>query len=200
MPRLEPHDAHFFGSVEELRAWLETNGEQAQELWVGLPKTTKGARPPCGWPELEDELLCVGWNDGVPMPLPPDAHAIRVTPRKPGSIWSARNVARVEALRAEGRIRPAGEEAFAKRREDRTAVYSFENATELDGAAIAAIQARDDAWAWFEAQPAGYRRSATHWVMSAKRAETRSARLAKMVEGCAGGYRLPEITGRARTG
>jgi hypothetical protein len=36
--------------------------------------------------------------------------------------------------------------------------------------------------------------------MSAKRAETRGGRLAKLVDGCAGGYRLPEITGKAREG
>ncbi len=167
---------------------------------MGLPRASKGARPPFGWAELVDELLCVGWIDSLRMPLPPDAHAQRVTPRRPGSVWSARNVARVEAMRAEGRMRPPGEAAFAKRREDRTAIYSFENAPELDEAAVAAIGARDGAWAWFEAQPAGYRRSAAHWVMSAKRAETRGARLAKLVEGCAGRYRLPVITGKPRAG
>ncbi|HEY5629404.1 MAG TPA: YdeI/OmpD-associated family protein, partial [Candidatus Limnocylindrales bacterium] len=179
--------------------WLEANGEQAQELWVGLPKTTRDRKPPFGWPELVDELLAVGWIDGVRMPLPPDAHALRVTPRRPGSNWSARNVARVEALRAEARMRAAGEAAFARRREDRTGVYSFENATELDAAAIGAIQARVGAWEWFEAQPAGYRRMATHWVMSAKRPETRAARLARLVQGCAEGFRLPEFIGRAAT-
>jgi uncharacterized protein YdeI (YjbR/CyaY-like superfamily) len=159
MARLEPHDVQFFGSVEELRAWLEANGEQADELWVGLPRASKGAHPPFGWPELVDELLAVGWIDGVRMGLPPDAHAQRVTPRRQGSNWSARNVARVEALRAEGRMRAAGEAAFAKRRDDRTAIYSFESTTELDEAAAAAIKAHDGAWGWFEAQPPGYRRS-----------------------------------------
>jgi uncharacterized protein YdeI (YjbR/CyaY-like superfamily) len=167
---------------------------------VGLPRASKGAKPPFGWPELVDELLAVGWIDSVRMGLPPDAHAQRVTPRRPGSIWSARNVARVEALRGEGRMRAAGEAAFARRRDDRTAIYSFESATELDEAALAAIKARDGAWAWFEAQPPGYRRGATHWVMSPKRAETREGRLSKLVDGCAGGYRLPEITGKPRTG
>ncbi len=64
-------------------------------------------------------------------------------------------MARVEALRAEGRMRAAGEAAFAKRRDDRAGIYAFENATELDAAAVAAIRARTGAWARFEAQPAG---------------------------------------------
>lgn len=198
MVRLEPHDVRFFASVEELRAWLEANGETAEELWVGLPRRTKDRRPPFGWAELVDELLAVGWIDSVRMPLPPDAHDQRTTPRRPGSVWSARNVARVEALRAEGRMRPPGEAAFARRREDRTAMYSFERPADLDDAAKAAIASRPGAWPWFEAQPAGYRRMAVHWVTSAKRPETRASRLARLVDGCADGYRLPELTGRAR--
>jgi uncharacterized protein YdeI (YjbR/CyaY-like superfamily) len=200
MPRLEPTDVHFFGSIGELRAWLEANGERAQELWVGLHKTTKERRPAFTWAEMVDELLAVGWIDGVRMPLSAEAHAQRVTPRRPGSIWSARNVDRVEALRAEGRMQPAGEAAYAKRREDRTAVYSFDGDWAFDDAADAALRANPSAWAWFEAQPAGYRRQAAHWVMSAKRTETREARLAKLLDGCVGAYRLPEITGKARSG
>jgi uncharacterized protein YdeI (YjbR/CyaY-like superfamily) len=200
MPRLEPTDVQFFDSIGEIRAWLEANGERAQELWVGLHKTTKERRPAFTWAEMVDELLAVGWIDGVRMPLSAEAHAQRVTPRRPGSIWSARNVDRVEALRAEGRMQPAGEAAYAKRREDRTAVYSFDGDWAFDDAADAALRANPSAWAWFEAQPAGYRRQAAHWVMSAKRTETREARLAKLLDGCVGAYRLPEITGKARSG
>jgi uncharacterized protein YdeI (YjbR/CyaY-like superfamily) len=200
MPRLEPRDVAFFASLEEFRAWLDANAEIAPELWIGQPRATKDTRPSFSWAEMVDELLAYGWIDSVRMPLPPDAHAQRVTPRRPGSIWSARNVARVEALRAEGRMQLAGEAAFAKRRDDRTAVYSFDGNWAFDEAAEAALRADPAAWAWFERQPAGYRRQAAHWVMSAKRAETRDGRLAKLVDGCTGGYRLPEITGRARAG
>ena len=199
MARLEPRDVHFFGSVEELRDWLDANGEHAQELWVGQHKTTKDTRPTFTWAEMVDEILAYGWIDTVRMPLTAEAHAQRITPRRPGSIWSARNVARVEALRAEGRMRPAGEAAFERRREDRTAVYSFDGGWAFDEATEAALRAMPDAWAWFEAQPPGYRRQAAHWVMSPKRAETREARLAKLVDGCVGAYRLPEITGKPRS-
>jgi len=199
MVRLVPHDVSFFASVEELRAWLAANGEAAQELWVGLPKAGSGRPVPFTWADLVDEILCVGWIDSVRMPLPElQAHALRITPRRPGSIWSARNVGRVEALRAEGRLRPAGEAAFERRREDRTAVYSFDGGFAFDEAAEAAIRSLPGAWAWFEAQPAGYRRQAAHWVMSAKRNETRERRQAALIAGCEACERLPEITGEAR--
>jgi uncharacterized protein YdeI (YjbR/CyaY-like superfamily) len=200
MVRLVPHDVAFFASVAELRAWLEANGEAAGELWVGLARASKGRTAPITWAGLVDEILCAGWIDSVRMPFDAEWHAIRITPRRAGSVWSARNVGRVEALRAEGRMRPAGEAAFARRREDRTAIYSFDGTWAFDEPAEAAIRERPGAWAWFEAQPPGYRRQAAHWVMSAKRNDTRAGRLAKLVEGCAAGARLPEITGAARSG
>ena len=190
---LTPYDIGWFASPEELRDWLAANHATAPEKWVGMRPTSDGA-PTVRWEEVVDEVLCVGWIDGIRKKAD-GGWVIRITPRRPGSIWSARNVARVEALRAEGRMREAGEAAFAARREDRTAVYSFERTLALDDATEAALRADAGGWTFWEAQPAGYRRIATHWVMSAKRPETRERRLAKLVDGCRRGERLPELTG-----
>ncbi len=65
MPRHAPRDVAFFASAEELRAWLEANGEGAQELWVGSHKAGEGRRPAFSWAEMVDEPLAVGWIDGV---------------------------------------------------------------------------------------------------------------------------------------
>ena len=188
MVRLQPVDVAFFESPEELRAWLEANHATAAERWVGFRGKSSGL-PTITWPELVDEVLCVGWIDSVRMPVE-GGSAIRITPRRTGSVWSARNVGRVEALRAEGRMRPAGEAAFAARREDRTAIYAFENDAELDEASLAALRARPGALEFWEAQPRGYRRSTAHWIGTAKRDETRSKRLSALVESCARGERI----------
>jgi uncharacterized protein YdeI (YjbR/CyaY-like superfamily) len=196
VPRLEPHDVAFFTSPEELRAWLLANHETAAERWVGFRPKASGL-PTITWHELVDEVLCVGWIDSVHMPVD-GGSAIRITPRRNGSIWSARNVGRVEALRAEGRMQPAGEAAFARRREDRTAVYSFEREpAAFSPEAEAAFRADSAAWAFWEAQPPGYRRTATDWVTSAKRPETQARRLARLLHHCAVGARVPELGGRA---
>ena len=196
MPTPMPHDVVFFESTAALRAWLEAHHATATELWVGLRHRASGL-PTLTWAELVDEVLCVGWIDGIRGPAA-GGHAIRVTPRRPGSIWSARNVARVEVLRAQGRMTPAGEAAFGRRREDRTGVYSFEAEPTLDDGATTALRTDPDGWAFWEAQPRGYRRSATHWVVGAKRPETRARRLAALVAACASGERLPQVTGAAR--
>ncbi len=45
-----------------------------------------------------------------------------------------------------------------------------------------AFRANDRARAFWQGQPAGYRRTATFWVTSARREETRARRLATLIE------------------
>jgi uncharacterized protein YdeI (YjbR/CyaY-like superfamily) len=195
MARLAPHDIVWFESPVELHDWLVQHHETEPELWVGMRPKASGM-PTVSWPEIVDEVLCVGWIDSVRMPAG-GGSCIRITPRRPGSVWSARNVGRVAVLRVEGRMLPAGEAAFALRRDDRTAIYSFEREPELDGEAEAAI--RDaGGWAFWEAQPRTYRRAAAHWVISAKRPTTRARRVGALVAACAARARLAELSPRSR--
>ena len=196
MVRLEPHDVTYFATPADLRVWLETNHATAADLWVGFPPKDS-ARHSITWVQLVDEVLAFGWVDSVRMPLT-EGSSIRLTPRRPRSIWSARNVGIVERLRAEGRMHPAGEAAFERRTAELTAVYSFEGDWRLDEASLEVLAADPAALAFWEVQPPGYRRQTAHLVMSAKRNETRAKRLAALVAGCAAGERLAEITGRPR--
>ena len=196
MADLTPHDIGWFASPEELREWLHRHHATAPEKWVGMRPKASGL-PTVTWADIVDEVLCVGWIDGIRKKAD-GGSVIRITPRRRGSHWSGRNVARIEALRAEGRMQPAGEAAFAERREDRTAIYASDRALALDEAAETAMRADRGGWAYWEALPRGYRRLATNWLMSAKRPETRERRLAELVAACRAGERLPRLTGTAR--
>ena len=184
-------DPQFFETPAKFRAWLRRNHAKSAELWVGYWKKESG-RPSITWPESVDEALCFGWIDGIRKSIDGDSYAIRFTPRKRSSIWSAVNVRRVEALIAEGRMQPAGLEAFEARRDDRTGIYSFDrkDTPELTAEETAQFRANRKAWAFFEAQPPGYRRTAVHWVVSAKRPETRAKRLATLIVDSANGVRI----------
>ena len=76
-------------------------------------------------------------------------------------------------------MHPAGIAAFERRSDDKTAIYSYEQrkAAELEPEQERRFKANARAWAWFQAQPPSYRRTATYWVISAKRPETRERRL-----------------------
>ena len=129
------------------------------------------------WPESVDAALCFGWIDGVRRRRDDESYTIRFTPRRPGSIWSAVNVAKAQSLAAVGLMEPAGLAAFAARRADRTGVYSHEQGGDavltLTADEQARLRATPDAWEHFTAQPAWYRRAVVHWLHSPKRDETR---------------------------
>lgn len=181
----------FFASPAEFRDWLERNHASEQELLVGYHKKGTG-RPSLTWSESVDEALCFGWIDGIRRTIDAERYTIRFTPRRKGSVWSKVNIRKVEELVRTGRMRPAGERAFEKRTEERSRIYSFEQRSEavLSEEALARIRADPDAWAFWESQPAGYRRQATWWIVSAKREDTRSRRLEQLIADSAAGQRI----------
>jgi uncharacterized protein YdeI (YjbR/CyaY-like superfamily) len=153
------------------------------------------------YPQALDEALCFGWIDGVRRSLDADSFSQRFTPRTPRSIWSRVNIAHVERLKKSGRMAPAGLTAFNARDERRTAMYSFEQRRpELAPASVKTFRANAAAWAFYAAQPPGYRRITAHWVMSAKREETRAKRLGILMDCAAKGARIPQLTAGPKKG
>jgi len=181
----------FFANAAAFRAWLETNAATATELLVGFHKVGSG-RPSMTWSESVDEALCFGWIDAVRKRVDDQAYTIRFTHRKTTSIWSAINIAKVEKLRAEGRMTPAGEQAYAHRKAHKSVIYSYEQdgVPELSAEELRLFKRNKAAWAYFEAAPPGYRKQMLHRICAAKKAETRAARFGKLLAACAAGERL----------
>ncbi|HEY7197837.1 MAG TPA: YdeI/OmpD-associated family protein [Gaiellaceae bacterium] len=188
-------DPTFFETPADLRTWLERHHADADELLVGFHKKGSG-RASVTWPESVDEALCFGWIDGIRRSLDGERYTIRFTPRRPRSIWSAANIKRAKELTEEGRMQAAGLAAFERRRDDRSAIYSYEQrrTATLGAAAEERFRADAQAWDFFQAQPPGYRRTAIHWVTSAKREETRQRRLETLIDDSAHGRRLKVLT------
>ena len=185
----------FFATPADFRAWLQAHHETETELLVGFHKKGSG-RPSITWPESVDQALCFGWIDGVRRRIDDHSYSIRFTPRKQRSNWSAINVRRVGELIELGHMRPAGLAAFERRSDDRTAIYSYEQrkGAKLDAAQERRFKANPSAWMWFQAQPAGYRRTASYWVISAKRPQTRERRLEQLIQDSAAGRTIRSLT------
>src|SRR4051794_18731857 len=92
--------------------------------------------------------------------------------------------------------------AFERRSDDRTAIYSYEQrkTARLDAERERRFRANPAAWNWFRAQPAGYRRTASYWVISAKRSESRERRLEQLIADSAAGRTIPSLTPPSRPG
>ncbi len=186
----------FFPTPAAFRAWLESHHASTGELLVGFYKKGSG-KPSITWPESVDEALCFGWIDGIRRSIDEVSYSIRFTPRRTGSIWSSVNIARAEALIAQGRMRATGLAAYAVRKENRSGVYSYDQrGVELPPPYDRLLKRDRAAWEFFRAQPASYRKAVCWWVVSAKREETRLKRLEKLAEHAARGERLPAMAPR----
>ena len=143
----------FFPTPADFRKWLWLHHTTAKELWVGYFRKDSGKRS-ITWPESVDEALCVGWIDGIRKRVDEERYAIRFTPRRRGSIWSAVNIKRAAALTNEKRMQPAGLAAFAARRENRSGIYSYEQRSErLPEPYRGLLRKNKAAWKFFQAQP-----------------------------------------------
>jgi uncharacterized protein YdeI (YjbR/CyaY-like superfamily) len=174
----------FFLTASDFRRWLEAHGRVKVELCVGFYKKSS-SKPSITYAEALDEALCRGWIDGVRNSLGVDAYTIRFTPRKPKSQWSAINIRHVERLKKAGRMCEEGLKAFAGAT-DQPRKYSYEQREQarFDTGSERRFRANRTAWDFFQAQPPWYRRTATFWVVSAKKEETRQKRFAELMSDC----------------
>ena len=182
--------ARFFKTGSEFRAWLEKNHAKASELLLGF-YTTKSGKGGITHKHALDEALCFGWIDGRGTNIDPVSYSVRFSPRSTRSHWSRINIKRMGELTALGLVAPAGKAAFDRRDEKQTINYSYElNTATLEPALEAKFKANKKAWEFFNAQPPSYQRVAKFYVTSAKKPETRAARLEVLLSDSAHGLRL----------
>lgn len=140
------------------------------------------------WPEVVQEALCFGWIDSRTLRVDEDRMKVFVSPRKPGSVWSALNKRHIAELEARGLMTPAGQRLVDQARADGS--WSF-----LDD--VEALIEPDDLTARLDAEPAArakwdettasMRKRALYHIKLAKRAETRARRIKSIVDRAARG-------------
>ncbi|MEB4615281.1 YdeI/OmpD-associated family protein [Leucobacter sp. M11] len=184
----------FFATADAFSDWLETHHARTTHVWVLFAKQGSG-RVSQTWSEAVDVALCFGWIDGLRKRADGDRYLVRFTPRRAGSVWSAVNVKKAEALIAAGRMRAEGLTLFTER-QDRSGYSAETRNVALSAEDERAFQADPVAWATFSTSPPSYRRDAVWWVMSAKREATRAKRLAILIASSAAGQRIPALSPR----
>ena len=172
----------FFRTATDFHEWLEKHHGTSTELWVGFYRKDSG-KLSITWPESVDEALCFGWIDGIRKRLDEISYKIRFTPRRRASIWSAINIKRAQELTKEKRMRPAGLKAFAARIENKSGIYAYEQrSAELEEPYRTRLKKNKAAWDFFQAQSPSYRKMISWWIVSAKKEETRTKRLARLIK------------------
>lgn len=170
--------------------WLAAHGTD-KGVWLQIAKKGSGVAT-VGYAEALDVALCHGWIDGQKRSLDERFFLQRFTPRRPKSLWSKINIGHAERLIAEGRMQPAGlrevEAAKADGRWD--AAYDSPGTMPVPEELAAALAKNRKAKALFESLDKTNRYAVCWRIQTAKKAETRQARAAKLVEMLARGERL----------
>lgn len=180
----------FFPTQQDFRRWLEENHETETEIFVGYYKVSSG-KDGMTWSESVDQALCFGWIDGVRRNIDKESYCNRFTPRKPKSNWSAVNIKKVAELTKKGLMKSAGIAAYAKRTDDKSKVYAYENELKsLSDEFEKRFKENEKAWNFFETQANWYKKQMINWVMTAKQEATRQSRFEKLLTASADGKRL----------
>lgn len=190
-PSRRPAAAHpcvEVASRTEWRAWLAAQHGASGSVWLVTWK--KGDPRHLPYDAIVEEALCFGWVDSLPRAL--DAHQtmLLVSPRKPGSAWSAANKARVKRLRASGLMTQAGIAAVERACADGSwARLDAVEALEIPADLAAAFARHAGAAAALDAFPRSARRGILEWIIQAKTAVTRATRIETAAMEAAAGRR-----------
>ncbi|UHQ24916.1 YdeI/OmpD-associated family protein [Lysobacter sp. 5GHs7-4] len=170
-----------FADAAAWERWLEAHAD-APGLWLKIAKKNQGVVS-VSYPEALDVALCHGWIDGLKRSCDAQYFLQRFTPRRPRSIWSKINIGKIEALIAAGRMRAGGlREVEAAQADGRwQGAYDSARNMEVPEDLAAALGKRGKARRFFEQLDRTNRYAVLWRIQTAKKPETRAARIEKLV-------------------
>jgi uncharacterized protein YdeI (YjbR/CyaY-like superfamily) len=167
------------------RQWLLKNHAATPGIWLIYYKKESG-KTRVRYDEAVEEALCFGWIDSLPRKLDKERTMLKFTPRKPKSVWSRLNKTRIEKLTKEGLMTEAGMVKIEQAKKN----GSWDILTESDNAAEnnqlpeeleKALVKNKKALENFLKFSKSIRRQFLYWIDSAKRPETKDARINQTV-------------------
>lgn len=177
-----------FSSSQDLEAHMtgKSKGFWLKLSKLGAPVATISKA------EAIEAALCCGWIDGQLDKLDDHYFLVRMTPRRPGSRWSAKNRVTAERLAQEGRLNPAGlAEVEAAKSDGRwAAAYASQGNAETPRDLAEALALSEAASRFFETLDRANRYAIIYRVNDAKRPETRAKRIELFVQMLARGETL----------
>ncbi|MCX6334573.1 MAG: YdeI/OmpD-associated family protein [Bacteroidia bacterium] len=162
---------------------MEKNHKTVDELWLRYYKKPSG-KPRIPYSDAVEEALCFGWIDGKIKRINADYYIQRFTPRRKGSRWSKYNIDRVKKLIKEGLMTEAGLKSFNELKLKPELAY--ENRSDGDPVTpddlLTELKKNKTALKNFVNFSNSNRRMDIDWLNSAKKPETRSRRIIKIVD------------------
>jgi uncharacterized protein YdeI (YjbR/CyaY-like superfamily) len=173
-------------TLEQWRDWLTDHHASESEVWLIFHKRHTGVGS-IDYKDARDEALCFGWVDSLVKRLDDRRYAIKFTPRRTDSRWSAVNRKRYAELKAAGRLKPPGLERPPTDRGYGPRPPRLPLPSTLPAYIQAALRSHPAALRHFEALAPSQRRRYLAWIESAKREDTKLRRLKEAIRLLAGG-------------
>jgi uncharacterized protein YdeI (YjbR/CyaY-like superfamily) len=180
-----------FTAVEDMVSYMAAEPASSAGFWLKLSKNG-AAQATIGKEGAIEAALCCGWIDGQLAALDEHYFLVRMTPRRKGSRWSAKNRETADRLARDGRLLPAGlAEIEAARQDGRwAAAYAAQKTAEAPPDLMEALAINEGARRSFDALDRANRFAIIYRINDAKRAETRSKRIEQFVDMLARGETL----------
>ncbi len=176
----------------EWRAWLAEHHADSTGVWLVVAKKGSGSPGP-GYEEAVEEALCFGWIDSRMRPLDDRRYEQWFCPRRPGSIWSLLNKARVARLIEAGLMAPPWlAKIQAAQANGSWELLDLVEAMVVPKDLAAALTASPGAAEGFAGLASSVRKQLLYWVASAKRPQTRAGRVAAVVARATAGGTPPQ--------
>ena len=172
-----------FETQQDWEKWLAEHYADTEGIWLKLAKKETGI-PSVNYAEALDSAICYGWIDGQKASFDDRYWLQKFTPRRPKSIWSKVNCEKATALIIEGRMHPAGlrqvELAKADGRWDRA--YESQSRITIPADFQSELDKNQRAKDFFSTLDSTNRYAILFRIHTAKKPETRSARIQKFIE------------------
>ncbi|OLC81525.1 MAG: hypothetical protein AUH72_09280 [Acidobacteria bacterium 13_1_40CM_4_65_8] len=163
-------------NANQWREWLDEHHDSESEVWLIFHKLRTGVAS-IAYKDALDEALCFGWVDSLVRRLDDRRYALKFTPRRADSRWSTKNRKRYAALKASGRLKPAGITRAPTDRSYGPRPPRFQMPSKLPPYIRTALRKRPAALRYFETLAPSHRRRYIGWIESAKHEETKARRL-----------------------
>jgi uncharacterized protein YdeI (YjbR/CyaY-like superfamily) len=180
-----------FASRADWETWLAAQHAGSRGVWIKIAKKATGI-PSITHAEALESALCYGWIDGQRVGLDEAYFLQKFTPRRAKSGWSRVNREKALELIAAGRMRPAGQREVERAKADGRwdAAYEPQSAITVPDDLQRELDANPDAQAFFSTLDSRNRYAILYRLQTAKKAETRAARLQRFVAMLAQGQKI----------
>ncbi|MCG8306152.1 MAG: YdeI/OmpD-associated family protein [Cytophagales bacterium] len=171
------------------RKWLEKNHQSKQSVWLIYFKSSTKV-PSVSWSEAVDEALCFGWIDSTKKTIDKERYMQYFSRRKPDSTWSKVNREKVAKLIQNNLMTKAGFDSIETAKQNGTWLImdDVEKLIIPEDLKIA-LNKNESSMQFFQSQPKSIKKAMLHWVVIAKRIETRKKRIAEIARLAAKGIR-----------